>query len=108
MECIWVLIIGLNILIIACSLIGVVVCAMGMKTKNILYEGGFIFFLLFFAERIYSLVVPRFISMLIEQGIDNPGFLVRNSTIPPLILMAAALVIFITYLFKGINESSGN
>lgn len=102
------LIIGLNILIIACSLIGVVVCAMSMKTKNILYKGGFYFFLLFFIERIYSLIVPRFISRLIEQGIDNPGLLVRNSTIPPLIFMAVALVIFIIYLFKGLNESSGN
>jgi hypothetical protein len=99
---------GLNILIIACSLIGIVVCAMGTKTKNILYKGGVYFFLLFFIERIYSLIVPIFISRLIEQGIDKPGLLVRNSTILPLILMAVALVIFIIYLFKGLNESSCN
>jgi len=103
-----VLIIGLNIIIIACSLIGIVACAMGMKTKNILYKGGFYFFILFFVERIYSLIVPIFVSRLIEQGIDRPGLLVRNSTIPPLVLIAVALVISIIYLFKGFNKSSDN
>ena len=98
---------GLNILIIACSLIGIVVCAMGTKTKNILYKGGVYFFLIFYREDIF-LIVPIFISRLIEQGIDKPGLLVRNSTILPLILMAVALVIFIIYLFKGLNESSCN
>ena len=100
------MLVGLKILIIACSLIGIVVCAMGMKTNNILYKGGFYFFLLFFIERIYSLIVPRFITRVIEQGIDNPGVLVRNSTIPPLILTSLALVIFIIYLFKGLSKSS--
>lgn len=102
------MLVGLNILIIACSLIGIVVCAMGMKTKNILYKGGFYFFLLFFIERIYSLIVPRFITRLIEQGIESPGVLVRNSTVPPLIFTSVALVIFIIYLFKGLNKSSNN
>lgn len=102
------MLVGLNILIIACSLIGIVVCAMGMKTKNILYKGGFYFFLLFFIERIYSIIVPRFITRLIEQGVDNPGVLVRNSTIPPLIFTSVALIIFIICLFKGLNKSSDN
>jgi len=102
------MLVGLKILIIACSLIGIVVCAMGMKTKDILYKGGFYFFLLFFIERIYSIIVPRFITRLIEQGVDNPGVLVRNSTIPPLILISVALIIFIICLFKGLNKSFNN
>jgi len=102
------MLIGLRILIVACSLLGIVVCAIGMKSKNIIYKGGFYFFLLFFIEEMYSLITPVFISRLIEQGIDNPGILVRNSTIPPLIFTALALVIFIIYLFQGLDKSSIN
>jgi hypothetical protein len=99
--------IGLRILIIACSLIGIVVCAVGMK-KNILYKGGLYFFLLFFIESMYSLIVPGFISRLIEQRIDNPGLWVHILSIPPLIFTAVALVVFLIYLYKGLNNSSNN
>lgn len=102
------MLIGLRSLIIVCSLIGIVVCVIGMKSKNIIYKGGFYFFLLFFIGEIYSLIVPIFISRLIDQGIDNPSILVRNSTIPPLIFTASALVIFIIYLLQGLNKSSIN
>ena len=102
------MLLGLWILIIACSLIGIVVCVMGMKTKNILYRGGFYFFLLLFIERMYSLIVPRYILRLINQGIDNPGLWVNYSKIPPLIFTTIALVIFITFLFKGLKENSNN
>lgn len=102
------MLLGLWVLIIACSLIGIVVCVTGMKTKNILYKGGFYFFLFLFIERMYSLIVPRIIQSLIEQGIDNPGLWVYYSSIPPLIFTAIALVIFIIFLFKGLNESSNN
>lgn len=103
-----VLLLYLNILIIACLLIGIVVCAMGMKTKNIVYKGGFYLFLLFFIQKIYSLIVPKFITRLIKRGTDNSGVLLRNLNIPPLIFTSAALVIFIIYLFKGLNKSSNN
>jgi len=99
------MLIGLKILIIACSLIGIVVCAMGMKTKNILYKGGFYFFLLLFIEKVYSIIVPRFILRLIKQGIDNPGLLVNYSNIPPLILTAVALVIFIYFCLKDLKQT---
>ena len=99
------MLIGLKILIIACSLIGIVVCAMGMKTKNILYKGGFYFFLLLFIEKVYSIIVPRFILRLIKQGIDNPGLLVNYSNIPPLILTAVALVIFIYFCLNDLKQT---
>lgn len=98
------MLLGINILIIVCSLIGIIVCVKGMKTENVLYKGGFYFFVLFFIERIYSLIAPKFIKRLIDQGVDNPGLLVRNSTIPSLILTTIAIVIFIIFLFKGLNE----
>ena len=81
---------------------------MGMKTKNILYRGGFYFLIFLFMEEIYSLIAPPYIQRLIDQGIDNPGILVRNSTIPSLIFTAIALVVFLIYLFKGLNKSSNN
>jgi len=99
--------IGLRILIIVCSLIGIAVCAMGMK-NNIFYKGGLYFFLLFFIESMYSLIVPGFISRLIEQRIDNPGHWVHILSIPPLIFTAAALVILLIYLCKGLNKNSNN
>jgi len=105
MEGIW-LLLGLKVLIIAFLLIGIIVCVKGMKTKNVLYKGGFYFFLLLFIEKVYSLIVPTFINRLIDQGIDNPGLWVRNSTIPPLIFTIVALVIFIIFLFKGLNDNS--
>ena len=102
------MLLGLRVLIIVCPLVGIVICAKGMKTKNILYKGGFYFFLLLFIEKVYSLIVPSYIQRLIDQGIDNPGILVRNSTIPSLIFTAIALVVFLIYLFKGLNKSSNN
>ena len=102
------MILGLRVLILVCSLIGIVVCRKGMKTKNILYRGSFYFFLLLLIEKVYSLIMPSYIEKLIDQGIDNPGLLVTNSTIPPLILTAVGLVVFLIYMFKGINKSSSN
>lgn len=98
------MILGLNILIIVCSLLGIIVCVQGMKTKNILYKGGFYFFVLFFIERVYSLIVPIYIQRIIDQGVDNPGLWVRNSIIPPLLFIATALIILITFLIRGINK----
>ena len=108
MNVISVLLLYLNILIIACLLIGIVVCAMGMKTKNIVYKGGFYLFLLFFIQKMYSLIVPICITKIIERETHNPGILLRNLNIPPLIFTSVALVIFIIYLFKGLNKSSNN
>lgn len=102
------LILVLRILIIVCSLIGIVLCVKGMKTKNILYRGGFYFFLLLFIEKMYSLITPIYIQRLIDQGVESPGLLVRNSSIPPLIFTSSALVIFIIFLIKGLNENYDN
>ncbi len=102
------MLLGLWVLIIACSLIGIVVCTMGMKTKNVLYRGGFYFFILLLIERVYSLIAPKIIQRLIEQGVDNPGLWVYYSGIPSLIFTSLGLVIFIIFLFKGLKQSSSN
>jgi len=96
----------LNFLIIICSLIGIIVCALGMKTKNILYKGGLFFFILLLIEKLYSLIVPIFIQRIIVYGVDNPGLWVRNLSIPPLLLMATAVIILLVFLFKGLRENS--
>lgn len=96
----------LNILIVVCSLIGIIVCAMGMKTKNILYKGGLFFFILFLIEKLYSLIIPIFIQRLIVHGIDNPGLWVRNLSIPPLLLMAIAVIILVIFLIRGLRENT--
>ena len=102
------MLLGLRVLIIAFFLIGIAVCAKGMKTKNILYRGGFYLLILLFINEVYSLILPSYIQKLIDKGIDSPGLLIRNSTIPPLLLTALALVVFLIYLFKGLNEGSNN
>lgn len=81
---------------------------MGMKTKNILYRGVFYFLVLFIIERIYSLIIPRYILRLIDKGVDNPGFWISISGIPPVVLMAIALIILIIYLFRGFRNNSDN
>jgi len=96
----------LNVLIIACSLMGIIVCAKGMKTGNILYRGGFYFFIFLFVEKMYSLIVPSYVQRLIDKGIDNPGLLVRNSTIPPLLFTAVALIMFLIYCIKGFYKNT--
>jgi hypothetical protein len=100
------MLLGLRLLIIACLLVGIIVCTMGMKTKNILYRGGFYFLIFLFMEEIYSLIAPPYIQRLIDQGIDNPGLLVKNSTVPPLILTAVALIIYLIYLLRGLKNSN--
>lgn len=79
-----------------------------MKTKNVLYKGGLYFFLLSFIENIYSLIIPTFIQRLIDRGINNPGLWIRNLSVPPLLFTSTALVIFIIFLLKGLNENSDN
>lgn len=98
------MILGLNILIIACSLLGIIVCVKGVKTKNIIYRGGVYFFTILLIERVYSLIVPIYIQNLIDQGVDNPGLWVRNSAIPPLLFIAIALIILITFFIRGLNK----
>lgn len=100
--------IGLWILIFICSLIGIIVCVMGMKSKNVLYKGVFYFLVLFIIERIYSLIIPTYILRLIDKGVDNPGLWIRISEIPPVALMAIALIILILYLFRGLRNNSDN
>lgn len=95
----------LNFLIMVCSLIGIIVCALGMKTKNILYKGGLFFFILLLIEKLYSLITPVFIQRIIGHGVDNPGLWVRNLSIPPLLLMATAIIILLVFLFKGLREN---
>lgn len=102
------IIVVLNILIITFYILGIIVCALGMKTKNILYKGGFYFFVLLLIENMYSLFVPYYIQKRIDQGVDNPGLLVRNSSIPPLIIIALAQIILITFLIKGLNKNSNS
>ncbi|MGF7142012.1 hypothetical protein HNQ56_000422 [Anaerotaenia torta] len=94
----------LNILIIICSVIGIIVCAKGIK-KNILYRGGLYFFILLLIEKLYSLIVPIFIEKLIAHGIDNPGLWIRNLTIPPLLIMAIAIIILVIFLIRGLREN---
>lgn len=98
----------LNILIIICSLTGIILCVLGMKTKNILYKGGLFFFILLLIEKLYSLIVPIFIQRLLVHGVDNPGLWVRNLSIPPLLLMAIAVIILLLFLFRGLRENSNN
>lgn len=57
-------------------------------------------------EEIYSLIAPPYIQRLIDQGIDNPGLLIKNSTVPPLILTAVALIIYLIYLLRGLKNSN--
>lgn len=95
----------LNFLIMVCSLIGIIVCALGMKTKNILYKGGLFFFILLLIEKLYSLITPVLIQRIIVHGVDNPGLWVRNLSIPPLLLMATAIIILLVFLFKGLREN---
>lgn len=94
------------ILITVCIILGIIVCAVGMKTKNVLYKGGFYFFILIFLENIYSTVYPRYIQKIIDQGLDNPGLWLRNLTIPSKVLTVMAFIILIVYLFKGLNDKS--
>jgi len=98
----------LNFLIMVCSLIGIIVCVLGMKTKNILYKGGLFFFILLLIEKLYSLIVPIYIQRFIARGIDNPGLWVRNLAIPPLLLMAIAVIILLVFLFRGLRKNSNN
>lgn len=102
------MLLGLKILIIISLLIGIIVCVKGMETKNVLYKGGLYFFLLSFIANIYSLIIPNLLQRLIDKGINNNGLWIRNLSIPPLLLTATALVIFIIFLLKGLNENSGN
>lgn len=93
----------LNILIIICSFVGIIVCVKGIK-KNILYRGGLYFFILLIIEKLYSLIVPIIIQRLVVQGIDNPGLWIKNLTIPPLLLMAIAVIILVIFLIRGLRE----
>lgn len=102
------MIFGLNIIIIVSLIIGTIVCIRGMKTKNVLYKGGFCFFLLSMISKIYSLIIPGFIDKLIENGVDNPGLWVRNLNIPSLLLQAASLVLFLIFLIMGLNYKSND
>lgn len=100
------IIVVLNILIITFYILGIIVCALGMKTKNIIYKGGLFFIVLMLIEKMYSLFVPNYIMRRIDQGVDNPGLLVRNLSIPPLIIISIALIILIVFLIKGLNKNS--
>lgn len=68
----------------------------------------FYFLVLFIIERIYSLIIPRYILRLIDKGVDNPDFWISISGIPPVALMAIALIILIIYLIRGFRNNSDN
>lgn len=103
------MLLALKILIMLALIIGIIVCAIGMRRKNLLYKGGFFFFLLTFMAEIYSLIIRSLADSIVEKlmnkGANNIGFWIMNLNIPYLLLTAAALVIFIIFLLKGLDTN---
>lgn len=103
------MLLALKIIIMFALLIGIIVCAIGMKRKNLLYKGGFFFFLLTFIAEVYSLIIRSLADSIVEKlmnkGANNIGFWIMNLNIPYLLLTAAALVIFIIFLLKGLDTN---
>jgi hypothetical protein len=100
----------LTVLITISLVVGTLVCARGMRTRNVLYKGGFYFFLLSFVAHVYNLILRSSMGSIIQhlrdkgEGIQNISLWVMNLNIPSSLLTAAALIIFIVYLLKGFTE----
>ncbi|MCM8901810.1 hypothetical protein KVG29_11365 [Caldicoprobacter algeriensis] len=103
----------LTVVITFSLVVGILVCARGMKTRNVLYKGGFYFFLLSFVAHVYNLILRSSMGSIIQhirdkgEGIQNISLWVMNLNIPSSLLTAAALIIFIVYLLKGVIENKG-
>jgi hypothetical protein len=99
----------MQILVLISLLTGIIICGIGMKTKNILYKGGFFFFLLSFIASVYSLamrfVMNVIIQNLTDKGANNIGRWVANLNIPGTLFTAAGLVIFIIFLLRGLDQN---
>lgn len=99
---------ALSLLITIALLAGTLICARGMRTGDLLYKGGFWFFLLSFLSRLYTWIrnpiMDRIIQNLAERGADGIGRWVVVSQIPSSLLDAAALIILAAFFLAGLND----
>mgnify|MGYP001009832066 FL=1 len=95
----------LQILTLSFLLIGMIVCKKGMKSGNVVYKGGFYFFLFSFLSNLCSFVLGHsmntIIQRLTDRGAQDIGVWVYRLSIPSSVLNVIGLIIFIVCLLAG-------
>jgi hypothetical protein len=98
---------ALEILTILMLLVGFIVCCKGMKLGNVVYKGGFFFFLFSLLSKLYTITLrysmDAVLAYLQEKSAMTVGYLVYSLGIPATLLNAIGLVLFVSYLIKGIS-----
>lgn len=103
------LLVVLELLTLVFLLMGMIVCLKGMKSENIVYKGGFFFFLFTILSKLYTFIVrysmDAIIEFLQEKSGQSIGYWVANLGIPASLLTAAGLIIFVVHLLMGLSTS---
>lgn len=90
-------------------LLGAFVCLQGIGTKNPLYKGGLIFFVLLLCSNAYTWFFRLFAGRIIENMLSNQssttvGYLLYLANLPVPIIESVAFLILIISLYKNFNH----
>ena len=88
-------------------LVGMIVSLRGMKSENIIYKGGFFFFLFSLLSKLYTIIVrlsmDAILKFLQDKSEQSIGYWVANLGISASLLTAAGLIIFVVCLLRGLS-----